>query len=47
MQRPWGRTGPEVLEEQQGGVCGQNKESKAKRGRRAGHGGDGAGRVGP
>ena len=47
VQRPWGRTVPSVLEEQQRGPCGCSTVSEGERGRRGGQGGDGAGRAGP
>ena len=47
MQRPWGRTGPGVLEEQPGGPCVWSRVSEGERGRRGGHGGDGTGLAGP
>ena len=34
VQRPWGRTVPALLDEQQGGLCGWSRASEAERGRR-------------
>ena len=43
VQRPWGRTGPGVLEEQPGGPCVWSGVSEGKRGR--GEGREGTGQV--
>ena len=47
MQRPWGRTRPGSLEEQQGDPCVWSRVSEGERGRRGGQGEDGAGCAGP
>ena len=46
MQRPWGRTVPGVLQEQQRNPGGWSRVSKGERGRRGGQGGDRAGHAG-
>ena len=40
VQRPWGSTGPRVLEEQQGKPCGWSRVSEGERRRRGGQGED-------
>ena len=47
MQRPWGRTGPGVLEEQRGGPSVWSRVSEGERGRRGGQGGERGRCAGP
>lgn len=48
MQRPWGRTGPGVLEEQRGGLCGTER-ARGREGGEEGREGTGTetGHAGP
>lgn len=46
VQRPWGRTVPDVFDKQMGDPCGWSRVSKGERGRTEGQGGDGEGLAG-